>query len=121
PRTAAGLYRAGGAVAELEEAHQPGGAAAAGQSLAVAAQFREVGAGARAVFEQARLAHPQIHDAALIDEIVGDGLDKAGVRLRVLVGALGSAQFPGAVIDVVVALRRPVDAIGPVEPGVEPL
>src|SRR5205085_11507303 len=104
PRTAAGLYRAGGAVAELEEAHQPGGAAAAGQSLAVAAQFREVGTGARAVFEQARLAHPQIHDPAFVDEIVGDGLDKAGVRLRVLVGAFGSAPLAGAVVDVIVTL-----------------
>ena len=120
-RRAAGFDRAGGAVADLEKTHQPGGAAAAGQFLAVAAQFREVGTGARAVFEQARLAHPQIHDPAFVDEIVGDGLDKTGVRLRVLVGAFGSAQLAGAVIDVIVTLGRPIDAIGPVEPGVEPL
>ena len=118
---AAGLDRPGGAVADLEEAHQPRGAAAARQPLAVAAQLREIGAGARAVFEEARLAHPQIHDAALVDEVVGDRLDEAGVRLRMLVGASERVSFAGPVIDIVVALRRPVDAVGPVEPGVEPL
>src|SRR6202011_5489829 len=101
---------------DLQEAHQPGRAPAARQPFAVAAQAGEIGPGARAVFEQARLAHPQIHDAAFVYEIVGDRLDEAGVWLRVLVGAFGSAQLPGAVIDVIVALRRPVDAIGPVEP-----
>ena len=69
-RGAAGLDRAGGAVADLEEAHQAGRAAAAGQPFAFAAQAREVRAGAGAVFEQARLAHPEVHDAALVDEVV---------------------------------------------------
>src|SRR5205085_10421760 len=32
-----------------------------------------------------------------------------------------NVQFAGFVIDKVMALRRAVDAIGPVEPGVEPL
>ena len=88
PRGAARLDGAGGAVADLEEAHQAGGLAAAGEPLAFAAQPREVRAGAGAVFEQARLAHPQIHDPAFVDEIVGDRLDEAGVRLRMLVGGL---------------------------------
>ncbi len=39
-----------------------------------------------AVLEQARLAHPQVHDAVLVDEIVLDRLDEAGVRLRMLIG-----------------------------------
>ncbi len=121
PCRAARFDRAGGAVADLEEAHQPRGAPAARQPLAVAAQLREIGAGARAVFEEPRLAHPEIHDAALVDEIVGDRLDEAGVRLRVLVGAFRGTHLAGAVIDVIVALRRPIDAVGPVEPGVEPL
>ena len=49
-------------------------------------------------------------------------LDEAGVRLRMLVGA-GSrrATLAGAVVDVVVALARAVDAVGPVQAGVEPL
>ena len=58
--------------------------------------LREIGAGAGAVFEQPRLAHPEIHDAALVDEVVGDRLDKAGMRLRVLVGAVGGAHLAGA-------------------------
>src|SRR6266702_1491696 len=53
--------------------------------MAPAAQAREVRAGAGAVLEQARLAHPQVHDPALVDEVVVDRLDKAGVRLRMLV------------------------------------
>ena len=100
---------------------RPDELAAARQLLALAAQLGEVGAGAGAVFEEARLAHPEVHDAALVDEVVGDRLDEAGVRLRVLVGALRGEHLAGLVVDVVVALARAVDAVGPVQAGVEPL
>ncbi len=120
-RRAARLDGAGGAVADLQEAHQAGGAAAAGEFLTLAAQVGEVRAGARAVLEQARLAHPQVHDAALVDEVVGDRLDEAGMRLGMLVGRLRLGQLAGLEIDVVVALAGAVDAIGPVQAGVEPL
>src|SRR6201999_1106752 len=109
------LDRARGAVADLEEAHQAGRLAAAGEALAFAAQLGEVGAGARAVFEQARLAHPQIHDAALVDEVVIDRLDEAGVRLRMLVSRLRLHELAGERIDVVMALAGAVDAIGPMQ------
>ena len=82
PRGAARLDGAGRAVADLEEAHQARRLAAARQLLVLAAELGEVGAGAGAVLEEARLAHPQVHDAALVDEIVLDRLDEAGVRLR---------------------------------------
>ena len=121
PRGAAGLDGARRAVADLQKAHQPGRLAAAGQLFALAAQAGKIRAGAGAVFEQPRLAHPQVHDAALVDEVVGDGLDEAGVRLRVLVGALRFRELAGAEIDVIVALARAVDAVGPVQAGVEPL
>jgi hypothetical protein len=96
-------------------------APAAGQALAFAAQAGEVGAGAGAVFEQAGLAHPQVHDAALVDEVVLDALDEAGVRLRMLVGRLGFGQLAGLPVHIVVALAGAIDAVGPVQPGVEPL
>src|SRR5208282_2761392 len=85
-RGAARFDGARGAVADLEKTHQARRLAAAGQFFALAAQPGEIRAGAGAVFEQARFAHPQIHDAALVDEVVGDRLDEAGVRLRMLVG-----------------------------------
>ena len=121
PRGAARLDRARGAVADLEEAHQARRLAAAGEPLAFAAQPREIRAGAGAVFEQARLAHPQVHDPAVVDEVVLDRLDEAGVRLRMLVGRLRLGQLAGLEVDVEVALARPVDAVGPVQAGVEPL
>src|SRR3546814_6812900 len=71
------------------------------RSLALAAQGGEVGAGAGAVLEQARLAHPEVHDAVLVHQIVADRLDEAGVRLRVLVGAGGARQLAGREVDVV--------------------
>ena len=120
-RGAARLDRAGGAVADLEEAHQAGRAAAAGELFAFAAQPREVRAGARAIFEQARLAHPQVHDAALVDEVVTDALDEAGMRLRMLVGRFRFGQLAGEGIDIIVALAGTIDAVGPMQPGVEPL
>ena len=70
PRGAARLDGAGRAVADLQEAHQAGRLAAAGKLFVLAAQRGEIGAGARAVFEKTRLARPEVHDAAFIDEIV---------------------------------------------------
>ena len=120
-RGAARLDRAGGTVADLQEAHQARRAAAAGKLFAFATQMGEVRAGAGSVFEQPRFPHPQIHDAALVDEIVGDGLDEAGVRLRVFVGRLRTGQPAGERIDVEMTLAGAVDAIGPMQAGVEPL
>ena len=45
----------------------------------------------------------------------------ARMRLRVAVGVFAFAHFTGARVHIVMALRRAVDAIGPVQPGVEPL
>ena len=120
-RGAARLDRARRAVADLQERHEAGRAAAARQLLVLAAQEREVRAGAGAIFEQARLAHPKVHDPALVDEIVGDRLDEAGVRLGMLVGRLRLDELAGFEVDVIMALARPIDAIGPMEAGVEPL
>ena len=72
PGGAAALDRAGRAIADPQEAHQAGGGAAAGKRFALAAQVREIGAGAGAIFEEARLADPEVHDAAFADQIVID-------------------------------------------------
>jgi hypothetical protein len=55
------------------------------------------------------------------DQVVLDGLDEARVRLGVGVGVLGELELAGLVVGDPVALRRAVDAVGPVQPGVEPL
>src|ERR1700745_2038616 len=65
----------------------------------LAPTVREIGAGPGAVFEDARLAHPQIHDPAFVDEIVGDRLDEAGGRLRMLVGGLRLHDVCGSKAD----------------------
>ncbi len=41
--------------------------------------------------------------------------------LRVLIGRLRTGQFPGFKVDVVMPLRRAIDAVGPMQPGVKPL
>src|SRR5690606_31542885 len=84
PGGAAALDRPGGPIADPQEAHQAARAPAARQRLTLATDPREVRAGARAVLEQPGLADPQIHDAAVADQIVGHALDEARVRLRVL-------------------------------------
>src|SRR5262249_30253756 len=78
-RGPARLDRSRGAVADLEEGHEPGGLTAAGQRFVLAAERREVGSRARAVLEDPGLARPEIHDAAVIDQIVGHGLDETVV------------------------------------------
>ena len=120
-RRAAGFDGAGSAIADLQEGHQARRFAAAREPFVLAAQLREVRAGAGAVFEQARFAHPQIHDAAVVDEIVLDFLDETGMRLRMFVGGLRLGELSGRVIDVIMALARAIDPIGPVQAGVEPL
>ena len=123
-RTAGGAARldgAGSAVTDLQEAHQAGRLAAARQALAFAAQGREIGAGARAVFEQTCFADPEVHDAVLVDEVVVDRLNEAGVGLGMLVGRFGLDEFMGERVDIEMALAGAVDAIGPVQTGVEPL
>src|ERR1700716_4489479 len=86
-----------------------------------AARPREVRAGAGAVFEQARFTHPQIHDAALVDKVVLDALDEAGVRLRMLVSRFRLGQLAGLPVHVIVALAGSIDAVSPMQSGVEPL
>ena len=118
---AARLDGAGGPVADLEEAHQAARFAAAGKRFAVAAQGGEVGAGAAAVLEDAGLAHPQVHDAAVVDQVVGYRLDEAGVRRGPLVSRGGAHHLAAVGFDVAMSLRRAFDAVGPVQAGVEPL
>ena len=57
-RGAARFDGAGGAIADLEEAHQAGRFSSTRQPFALPAQAREVRAGPRAIFEQTRLPHP---------------------------------------------------------------
>ena len=118
---AARLDRTCGAVADLQEAHQTGGFATTGKFFTFAAQIAEVRARAGAILEQARFTDPQIHDAAFIDEIVANGLNEAGMRLRMFIGRLGLGQFAGLPVDIEMALAGTVDAIGPMQTGVEPL
>ncbi len=43
----------------------------------------------RAVFEEAGFAGPEVHDAAGVHQVIGDGLDEAGVGLGMGVGVAG--------------------------------
>ena len=83
--------------------------------------LREIGAGPGSVLEEPRLAHPEVHDAVLVDEIVFDGLDETGVRLRMFEGIGRPDDLSQLGIDIKVALRRPRQPIGIVQAGVEPL
>ena len=116
-----GFDRARSPVADLEETHEARGFATPRKRLIRAAQRGEVGAGARAILEQPRLTHPKVHDAAVAHQIVADGLDETSVRLGVFVGGLRFRQLAGDVIDVVMPLAGTVDAIGPMQAGIEPL
>ena len=121
PRRAARLDCARGPVADAQKTHQTRRTTAARQRLVLGPQRREVASRARPVFEQPRLADPQVHDARIAHQIVFHGLDEAGMRLGMFVGRLGTGQFAGPVVDVVMALAGAVDAVSPVKSGVKPL
>src|SRR4029434_3444763 len=80
-----------------------------------------IASGSAAILEYACLTDPQVHDAAFVDQIVVDRLDEASVRGRALICARRTRHLAVARIDVPVALRRPFDAVSPVQAGVKPL
>ncbi len=86
PRRSAGLDRPGSPIADLQERHEPGRPAAAGQGFSITAQPREIGAGPGSILEQPCLTDPEVHDAVLVDEVVLNRLDEAGVRLWMFEG-----------------------------------
>ena len=115
------LDRARAAVAHAEEAHKAAGLAATGEPLVLAADLGEVGADAGAVLEDAGLASPEVHDAALVDEVVLHAEDEAGVGLWSLVSVLALAHLAGLGVHIGVTLGDAFDAVSIVEAGVEPL
>ncbi len=83
--------------------------------------LRIVSTHAGAVFEDARLAYPQVHDAAFVHQVIGYGKDKAGMRLRALIGVLALLQLAGRRLYIIVALRLAGNAVRIVQAGIEPL
>ncbi|OQA37758.1 MAG: hypothetical protein BWY56_00657 [Acidobacteria bacterium ADurb.Bin340] len=120
-RGAAALDGARGPVAHCQEAHEAGAAPPAGKGLLGAPDTAEVAAGAGAVLEDAGFAHPQIHDAAGVHQVVLHALDEAGVGLGALVGGGALLHLAVGGIHVEVALGGTGDAVGEVQARVEPL
>ena len=116
PGDPARLGGAGRLVEHFQKAHQAAGGAAAAQALHLAAQFREVGARARAVLEDARLVVDQVEDRL---EVVVAALDEAGRHLGPGVGVLGLVGGAGRAIDRVVPARA-FDPVLVPEAAVEP-
>ena len=121
PRRAARFNRPGCAIENLEKRHQAARSAAAGELLARRAQLREVCAAAAAALKDARLAQYAVEDAAVVDEIVFNAEDEARADLRVREGIRRRLRHVIARVDVPVALRRPGNAVRPVQSRVEPL
>src|SRR5687768_7436209 len=69
----------------LQERDQPARLATARQLLVLSPQRGEVRARPRAVLEDTSLSRPQVHDPALVHQVVIDTLDEARVGLRPLV------------------------------------
>ncbi len=121
PRRAAGFDSAGRAIPDAQKRHETRRRSASGELFAGAAQFGKVGAGPAAILKDARFPHPQIHDAALVDEIVVYTLDEARMGSRMLVGTGRAGKLGGLSVDVPVTLRRARDSVRPVQARIEPL
>ena len=92
------------AITDLEERHETGGFATAPEALLGAAKHGEVCARAGAVLEETCLTNPEIHDPAVVYQIILHRLDETSVRLRMLIGGLGFGQFAGLKVHIVMAL-----------------
>ena len=115
------LDRAGGAVPDLEEGHDPGGLATTREQFVLPSDGGEVGSGAGAELEDASLPHPQVHDSTRVDQVIADAEYVAGMRSGSAVGVRGGYELLGLVIDVPQSLGWAGEPVGPVESGVEPL
>src|SRR5690606_28981927 len=113
---AAALGAAGRTVEDLEEAHQTAAGATARELLLATTDGAEVGAGARAVLEEARLVADHLVDG---HEVVLDGLDEAGRALGVLIGVGGLGHLVALGVPEPVAPLT-LDAVALVETAVEP-
>ena len=108
-------------IANSQETHQSAGLSAACQWFILGTQVRKIRACPGSELEQSCLADPQIHDSAVVDQIVLDRLDEASVRLRSFVGAFGSRQTVRLRLNEKMALSRPFDSISPMQARIEPL
>ena len=80
---AAGLDGTSCSVADLEEAHEARTATTTGQRFISTTDVGEVCPRTGAILEESSFTGPKIHDSALAHQVIVDGLDEAGVRLRV--------------------------------------
>ena len=80
---AAGLDGTSRTVADLEEAHEARTATTTGQRFISTTDVGEVCPRTGAILEESSFTGPKIHDSALAHQVIVDGLDEAGVRLRV--------------------------------------
>src|SRR5579872_4573703 len=81
----------------------------------------EVGAYAGTVFEDTSLADPQVHEPAVVDEIVLHAEDETGMRLRSFISRSGHFQLPVGRVYIIMALRLTGDTIAFMQARIEPL
>src|SRR5439155_22383019 len=74
------LDGAGGEVPNPKKRHQSRGPASPREGLTFPPQLGEVRSRARAVLEDPRFTGPQVHDPAVVDEVILDGLDETVVH-----------------------------------------
>ena len=113
---AAAFHHGRNLIVDPHKRQRPGGAAAAGELLAVRAQRREIGARARAELEEHRLAAGKLHD---VFHVVAHALDEARRRLRKLVRILRLNRLAAGLVPVPIA-HRPLDAVLMIQADVEP-
>ncbi len=117
----AGLHRRGRTVGDLQKGEQPGGNAAAGEVFVGGPDFGEIGARARTVLEEPGFPGDEIHDAALVHQIVLDIQDEAGVGLGAGIGRTGFDHLVGKGVHVIMTLGGPLYAVDRVQARIEPL
>ena len=108
-------------VTNFQKAHQSRRSAAARKFFTFATKRREVRASARTILKQTRFAHPQVHDPAFIHQIIRNRLNKASMRLRMLISRFRFGQFASFMVNIMMPLRWAINAISPMQTSVKPL
>ena len=115
------LNRTRRSVTNSQEAHQAAALTAAAQLLSFRPNLTKISSNPRAILKDSCLSGPEVHDSALINQIILHTQNKASMRLWPLISVTRLLKLLGLRIKVIVPLSRTCDPISKVHPSVKPL
>ncbi len=98
-------------VPDFKKAHETAGSTASAEFLSLSPYIGKIRSHTRSVFEYARFPDPEVHNAAIIYQVIFHTQDETGVWLRTFVGRRRLLQKAVCLVNVIMSLGLTGDAI----------